>query len=92
MFAGKTFFEDGNPGNYVLNSYKLVVINQHMLKLSVGHFLATKEKKGVMDSLRVWQPTSLKHDTEYNVIEMSNAAEVEISMLWKFFSTLRFNV
>ena len=68
----KTFFDEGQPGNYVLNHYKLVVINQHMFKFSLGHFLTTKEKKGIMDPLRVWQKES-KYSNQYNIIEMSSA-------------------
>lgn len=76
IITGRHYVDEGKPGNFVLNTHKLVIINQHMFKFSLGHYLATKERIGFMEPLRVWQNMGPIDDMLYNVIEMSN---IEVS-------------
>ena len=53
--SGKTYFDDGKPGNFKLKVFKMVVLNMYMRSHSVVESLRAGEKKGSDETLLLYR-------------------------------------
>ena len=77
--SGKTYFDEGKPGNFKLNVFKMVVLNMYMRSHSVVETLRAGEKKGSDETLLLYRHEE-GDSPVINFVEMG-AVEVNVGAL-----------